>query len=47
MNGSYPSLVSVVAHVHFAAVIGKIGQDDAQVHEASEHTGTQTTYRRW
>ena len=41
----YPSFMSVIAHVDLAAVIGKVSQDDAQIHKACEYTGTQTSNR--
>jgi hypothetical protein len=39
-----PSSVSVVAHVSGAAVVGKVGQNNAQVDEAGEDTSAETTH---
>ena len=42
---TYPAIVSIVAHVKLATVVGKISQNDAEINEPCEHAGTQSTNR--
>ena len=39
---SYPSLVGVVAHMQLAAIVGEVGEHNAQVDKAGKDTSTET-----
>lgn len=39
---SYPSLVGVVAHMQLAAIVGEVGEHNAQVDKAGEDTSAET-----
>lgn len=43
----YPSLVSVVAHMDLAAVVGEVGEHNAQVNEAGEDTSAEPADGCW
>lgn len=44
---TYPAVMSCVANVDLTAIVRKVGQDDTQIHEASEYTCTETSNRSW
>lgn len=45
MDYTYPSVVSGVAEIELAAIVGEICKHNAQIDKAREDTGTETTDR--